>query len=213
MKSLPTIALLCFLTAAALADDKFTPIDLQPYANKQLSDNDSVLEDNTLASLPSGEQVFGNVKFQIGKKLIQLRGNKLTVPVPVKVNGISVNKKLAKLNILHATQATVPDGAVIGEYRINFDDHSAVIIPIVYGKDVCDWWDWWADKPTETPLPLHVAWKGSNGAASGFNRKICLFMTTWENPWPDKKVETIDYSSKTDVETAPFCVAITAEQK
>jgi hypothetical protein len=201
----------------ASADDKFNPIDLQPFANKKLIESsDAGLGNNNLAALPKGEQVFDNVKFQIGKSLIELSGNLFTNRFPDKVEGIKVNEKLAKLHILHATEYTVPAGTLIGEYRINFNDHSAIIIPIVSGDDVCDWWDWWSDNRRGDPKispRIRVVWEGDNGAARGLVKRICLFMTTWENPWPDKTVESIDYSSKTDVASAPFCVAITAEMK
>ena len=37
---------------------------------------------------------------------------------------------------------------------------------------------------------------------------------TWDNPKPDKKIASIDFSSKKDeTPAAPFCIAITAEVK
>jgi hypothetical protein len=43
---------------------------------------------------------------------------------------------------------------------------------------------------------------------------IRLYETTWENPKPDKKVLRIDYvSRKDDTVAAPFCIAISAQEK
>jgi hypothetical protein len=39
-------------------------------------------------------------------------------------------------------------------------------------------------------------------------------MTTWENPNPRKKVVSIDFiSTESDLGPAPFCLAITVEEK
>jgi hypothetical protein len=126
------------------------------------------------------------------------------------------------LHMLHATQFGggpnkpgnpwfVADGTLIGEYRVNFADGSAIIIPIVYGQDVRDWF--YVDGEKE-PSRSKVVWKGDNQWATRVGARIRLYATTWENPWPDKSVTTIDYSSKKDeTAAAPFCVAITAEEK
>jgi hypothetical protein len=103
----------------------------------------------------------------------------------------------------------VEDGTVIGEYRVNFEDHSAIIIPIVYGEDVRDWF--YIDNDKE-PGRSEAVWKGDNGFAKNNGSRIRLYATTWENPCPDKTVKTIDFSSKKqETPAAPFCVAITAE--
>src|SRR5262249_46218496 len=49
MKSLPTVVFLCLAATAALAEDKFIPTDLLPYANKKINESDPELTDNTLA--------------------------------------------------------------------------------------------------------------------------------------------------------------------
>jgi len=40
-----------------------------------------------------------------------------------------------------------------------------------------------------------------------------LFMTTWENPNPNKKIVSIDYvaADKAKIAGAPFCIAMTGE--
>jgi hypothetical protein len=45
------------------------------------------------------------------------------------------------------------------------------------------------------------------------NAKIRLYLTTWENPKPDKKITAIDYSTTKETPCAPFCVAMSAEEK
>ncbi len=124
------------------------------------------------------------------------------------------------LHILHATgwgsgpedsPLFVKDDTLIGEYRVNYEDKSSETISIVYGKDVRDWFYAEGEKDVSRGK---VAWKGDNERAKQFGKRIRLYMTTWVNPKPDKKVVGIDYlSRKDDTRAAPFCLAITLETK
>ena len=53
-------------------------------------------------------------------------------------------------------------------------------------------------------------WRGSNPAAKRVNKTLRLYLSAWENPYPDKKVLSISYTSAM-TEAAPFCVAMTVE--
>ena len=205
-------------TSSTLAADEFIPIDIQPQCNGILADSwGSGRAGSTLESLPSGPQMFDNTKFYIGKQLIQLGSTRdAFTKRPEKVEGIKVDCKLGKLHFLHAVQDGslepwfVHDNTVVGEYRVNFDDRSAAIIPIVYGVDVRDWF---YSARERGPDHATIAWVGDNDFAKGVGARIRLYKTTWENPWPHKKVTTIDFSCrKTETLAAPFCVAITVEQ-
>src|SRR5207245_1064399 len=96
----------------------------------------------------------------------------------------------------------------IGAYRITFDDGSALVIPLVYGRDVRDWFYMDAEKE---PSQAKVVWKGDNARAREVRSRIRLYLSTWENPHPDKTVTSIDYASTMDTACAPFCVAMTVE--
>jgi hypothetical protein len=190
---------------------RFSPVDLQPYANQKLADNlGSGTQGNNLTELSVGEYVFRGVKLKVGEGFIQL-GSKILETAPEKVEGIQVNRTLAKLHILQATCWSAADGTLIGEYRVTFEDRSTFLVPIVYGRDVRDWL---YVEGEQEPSHGKVVWKGDNEFARQVKSRIRLYLTTWENPWPDKKVTTIDYLSKKDqTEAAPFCVAISAERK
>jgi hypothetical protein len=58
-----------------------------------------------------------------------------------------------------------------------------------------------------------VAWKGSNEMSKSFELQIRLYLTSWDNPHPAKKLATIDYVKVGDSPAGPFCVAITLEAK
>jgi beta-galactosidase len=201
-------------------DSEFVPIDLKAHFNHQLADGFGTnVPENNLSTLPKGESVFEDCNFDIGEGVIQL-GSTALDDFPDKVTGIKVNRKVAKLHFLHATQYGggpnqqrnpyyVQDGTKIGEYRVSYDDHSESIIPIVYGEDVRDWFFVEGEK---SPPHGKVVWTGDNDYARSSQSRIRLYETTWENPSPDKTVTSIDYSSKKeDTPAAPFCIAITTE--
>ena len=83
-------------------------------------------------------------------------------------------------------------------------------IPLRYGKDILDWW---YDDSSAEPKEAKVAWKGANRQAGSSGKKIRLYLASWENPKPEKKVKTIDFTTMKETPCAPFCVAITVEVK
>ena len=128
---------------------------------------------------------------------MQLGGEK-----PAKVAGIKVDAKVVKLHFLHAGGfgGNIPRSTPIGKYVVHFADKSTEEIEIVYGKDVVDWW---VQPGVSDPTRGKVAWEGQNAFSA-----IKLFLTTWENPNPGKRIATLDYVA---TEGTPFCVAISAE--
>ena len=223
MKQLIMLAtfLSAFVVAHAAATDKGSIlIDLQPKANQKLAENlhNEKFEGNNLAGLPKGESVFGDVKFKIDEKLIQL-GCKYVKDKPDKVEGIKVDKKFKNLYLLHATgfgafgsrgdPLYINDGTAIGKYIVKYEDKSEEIIPIVYGEDVRDWFNHDQSKAASRGK---VVWEGENEFAKQFGATLRLYLTEWKNPKPDKKVVSIDFAREGDSVAAPFCVAMTAEE-
>jgi hypothetical protein len=201
---------LCLALAPA-PDQASTPLDLQPKANHKLKEefHNATLMGNHLGSLPTGKQRFAEVPFTVGEALIQL-GSTQVAGMPKKVEGIPVGRPFAKLRVLHACGHKADEDYVIGSYLVRYADESTEKIDVVYGKDVRDWW--YADGDLE-PTRAKVAWKGDNDAAKGLNSKIRLYLMTWENPKPDKKVVSIDLISADESPAALFCVAMTVEGK
>jgi len=217
---LHVVGMVCALTTAfAWAEDEtkrenkdtrhFDCLDLQAKANHKLKDQFPGADflGNDLGGLPQEEQTLEGVKFKIGPGYIVLGSARLAAK-PDKVEGIKVGKRFAKLHILHAAAWFPDDNAAIGEYTITWEDDTSVTIPIIYGEDVSDWW--FIDGSPE-PTRAKAAWKGENDASKAMGKGIRLYLTTWENPKPDKKVKTIDFSSTKTTNCAPFCVAMTLE--
>jgi hypothetical protein len=137
-----------------------------------------------------------------------------------------VANKCGKIHILHATQygngqgigqegkpgdpLFVADGTTIAEYQVRYEDGSRASIPVVYGEDVRDWW---FTEKTKGVTRSKVVWQGENEWSKSLGSQIRLYLSTWENPSPDKKIASIDYLKIGDSPAAPFCVAITLEAK
>jgi outer membrane protein assembly factor BamB len=211
IKDISTLRLFRIAPDVAVNGDKQTCLDLQTQANQKLSDGSSKsdgYEANNLAGLPTGEQILGGIKWQIGPGLIRLSSKKAP-DNPKKVEGIKVGKTCSKLHFLHATHWAAPDNATVGYYLINYEDKSQQKVPIVYGKDTSDWW---YDTNSKTSGDAKVAWKGTNDSATKLGYKIRLYVATWNNPDPARKIASIDFVATDVTDAAPFCVAITAEQ-
>ena len=59
-----------------------------------------------------------------------------------------------------------------------------------------------------------MAWEGENETAKGLDAKIRLYLTSWKNPHPRKKVVSLDFEAAApETGAAPFCVAVTADDK
>jgi hypothetical protein len=187
-------------------------ISLKGHTNVKMDENlhSDRFENNNLKSLPTGKQKLGDVEFEIGDGVMQLGSSNVTTK-PNKIEGIKVGRTLKKLHFLHATGYSTEDDTVIAKYVITFEDKSTAEVEVAFGRDVVDWWAY-PDRPG--PTKGKTAWEGENEASKGFDAKIKLYLMTWENPKPEKKVVTIDFiATKPEQAAAPFCVAITAEDK
>jgi hypothetical protein len=124
-----------------------------------------------------------------------------------------VDRVAGKLRFLHAAQCAYADqdGQVVAKYVVHYDDKTTADIELASGRDLGDWWLTEGRKP---PSAAKIAWEGENDAVKGTGTKIQLYMTTWENPHPKKKIVSIDFvNTMPDGAAAAFCVAITAEEK
>ena len=203
------------LAAPAAKTQPIQFISLKGHTTVKIDENlhSNRFPDNNLKSLPTGKQKFGDVEFEVGDGILQLgsAGSEELATKPSKIEGIKVGRSLKKLHFLQATGYSTEPNTVIGKYVIHYDDKTTAEADIVYGKDVVDWW---AYPDQAAPSKGRAVWEGENEASKGFNAKIKLYLMTWENPKPDKKVEKIDFvATNPEQAAAPFCVAITADDK
>jgi hypothetical protein len=185
-------------------------IDLSAHYNTALSDEVHGKPGNTLATLPSGVNAFGDVLFDV-RGLIQLAGSHSLSTThlifPEAVTDIAVGCAGAHLHALHASAWSTAVGTEIGAYVLHYVDGHTVRIPLRYGSNVVDWWY----SPTN-PLPSNaeIAWVGGNPRTQmmGLGLRLCHY--TWQNPTPDIPIATLDFVS-TLADAAPMLLAITLE--
>jgi hypothetical protein len=192
-------------------------LDLQPVANQKLAD---VTGDNghSLARLPQKRREFAGVPFQVGPGYVRLKG-KNRPELPAAASGVRVGFKFDRLHVLHGTEYGafgdashryhVPEGTEIGRYRVRYADGGEQTVPVVYGQDVRDAWNWDKSRPVSRGK---VAWTGTSPGAAKEGVNLRLYLTTWTNTRPDAEVATIDFVSAGDTAASPFCVALTAER-
>lgn len=202
------------LTVAAPAPktEPVVHISLKGHTNVKMDQNlhSETYPNNNLNALPRGKRKMGEITFEIGDGILQL-GSASVGGKPEKIEGIAIGRTAKKLHFLQACGYSTDDGTVIGKYVIHFDDKSTVDVPIEYGKDVVDWWAY----PTQkAPSKGKAVWEGENEASKGFEAKIKLYAMTWDCPHPTKKIVKLDFvATKPEQASAPFCVAITLEDK
>lgn len=183
----------------AIRDARTLCLDLRPHLNQPLNERfHDHLDGNDLAALPTGKQTLAGIRFTVGEGVVQLRSGK-----PDRVEGIKVGTTAVRLHFLHACGRSggTSAGTLIGKYVVHYDDASTAEVEIVYGKDMVDWWE---QPGVSDPSRSAVAWQGRNQFST-----IKLFLTTWQNPRPDRKIATLDFVATA---AAPFCVAISAER-
>jgi hypothetical protein len=187
-----------------------TLIDLTANYNAHLTDSWLNGTNNNLA-LPAGTQTLAGVMFD-ARGIIQLAGERSsTKRFPAQVLGIKIQQNCQRLHFLQAAaycNSETNGLHEIGLYVAHLTNGTQVNIPIVYGRDVRDWYTEKGEPPLEKELT--VAWTGTNAASTAARQTLRLFSTVWTNPTPDLRIESLDFVSHRNG-AAPFLVAITAD--
>jgi serine/threonine protein kinase len=167
---------------------------------------------NGLSQLPAGHQIFDGVRFNVAG-LIQLAdGNDVTQtnnPYPASVEGIPVNRFCHRLHLLHGTVQNAGDQTIVANLVLHYADGSTGKCDIIYGQQV---YDWWFEGDSNPPLAgnTRIAWIGKNPIATSLGYRIRVFKTSFINPKPDVRIETVDFVSAL-TRSAPFLLALTEE--
>ncbi len=189
------------------------PLDLTALYNCPL---DRPLHNNptgagpSLKNFPAGTNVFGGVTFNAGG-VIQLNGNSLQGQQPGRytnlVTGIPVGMKVRRLHFLGGAGWSMMEKAAIGEFIVRYDNRSQDRIPIIYNRQVKDWWQ---EAPPGAPDDPIVAWSGDIEKDQGGSGPGHVYRYSWTNPQPNIPVVSLDFRSLM-LAPAPFIIAITAE--
>ena len=187
---------------------RLTFVDLTPLGNDPLTDGPGG-GGNDLNRLPRGVRKLGDSYFRIGETMVHAQGQ-MGPDLPRAVKGIKVQAQGNRLHILHAAQNVETPGKIIGAYLVHYTDGSNERIPIVYGRNIVNWWSFQSAK--EEPTEARVAWTGSSDTTDqNPGIKIRLFGFTWTNPHPEKEVAALDILSAA-TQCDPFLVAVTLER-
>ena len=129
--------------------------------------------------------------------------------LPERVRDVPIEGHCRRMYFLHtAGYSAAPTGTVIARYVIHYADGQELEIPVVYGRDVGNYW--YVPGSTQDNSALVVAWTGSSPHSRQQGATTRLYKSTWENPRPDVSVRTLDFvHAKT--RAVPILLAITLE--
>jgi hypothetical protein len=191
--------------------DRLTFVDLTPRGTNFLADGPGESDDgNNLDQVPRGVHKMGGAYFRIGDKMVHVRSTNKAA-MPISVDGIKVAARAKRIHLLHGNQQKAEAATNLGEYVVHYTDGSKERIPIIYGRNLIDWWDTGVKK--DDLAEARIAWRGSNKMLDERpNRdiKIGLWAFTWTNPHPDKEIATIEVVSSVSA-CDPYLIAVTIE--
>ena len=198
------------------------PLSLKPFLNATLLDSvdgPAEAKENNLAQLPSGLHAFAGVPFDVEGR-IQLLGQpapKSQSKFPGRINGIRIQRRCARLHLLHGASAQHWPGGKIARLILHYADGSTAAIGIVGGEHLLDWWGpiyntGAGDGRNTTSPETELAWAGSNPLIneSAPDFSLRLYKTTFANPHPELEITSLDYAS-TLRGAAPFLAGLTTE--
>lgn len=182
-------------------------VDLTAWYNHALDDDIHHKPGNTLAALPQGLQRIDGTLFDL-RGVVQLAGARskeiTSLTYPPAANGIPVGVTGRRIHFLHASAWEIESADPIGDYVVHFAEHQAQSVPLIFKLNI---WDWWENPGVSSGKP---AWTGQNERTRQRGIQIRLFKFTWDNPYPEDPVQSIDFVSRLAT-PAPFLVAITVE--
>ena len=165
---------------------------------------------NNLASFPQGLRHFGGTLFNV-EGIVQLSSLHLRMErkhYPERVNGIKVARQCCRLHLLHGAGWDDRDGKRIAELVLHYADGSQRELNIIFGEHVRCWWGPPSEKVSGPDA--RMVWTGSNPVTRQRGAHLRIYKTTFQNPQPNVKIETIDYASMM-ANAAPFLIALTVE--
>jgi len=186
-------------------------LDLGPVATKPLSKMIKTIDDSQFVNFGSvaaatdsgaslgikdGVNTVGGVPFWSD-------GRFLGVPNRYRVKSIPVDKAVSNVYFFHTTQQGADD-STMGAYTVHYEDGSKATIPITLGVTIED-----AMRPVRFPTKTRRV----TTVKDQQNRNINLSRYEWQNPYPEKTVESIEVTGIETGDSRTFDIwAITASQ-
>ena len=108
---------------------------------------------------------------------------------------------------MHGASYAARDGVEIASYVMRYEGGESVELPLRTGENIRDWW---MDAGASLP-GAEMAWTGVNPESEAEGKVLGLQLLTWENPQPERVVESVVFRSGMDEVARPFLVAVTVE--
>ncbi|MEO8764008.1 MAG: hypothetical protein ABI416_06965 [Ginsengibacter sp.] len=171
----------------------YKPLDISSYANmdNHSKGNDKALpwmnvtrEGDDLSSLPTGEQTFEGIRFNVidpqknNNRSVVAVSRQKGFPQSVEVN---VNDTAACIYLLH-TSGKPSSENVVGSIKFLFEDGSSKLQYLLMGTHLTYWW--FSELKTDHS---GIAWYGKNEVSEGVGLSWCAI----DNPEPHKKINKI----------------------
>ena len=139
---------------------------------------------NDMRGLPTGEQVFNNIKFRIIDPAANNRrsviGLSYAPGFPRSVE-VAVNDTAPTVYLLHSSSDNIPS-TFAGAITFRYTDGSEISRNIIKFRDVTNWW--FSELENER---AGVAWAGANPVST----KVGVCWAAIDNPEPAKKIEKL----------------------
>ena len=185
-------------------------VDLKPHCNMNLYSDAGVTAPVKFHAMALGRREFYGVPLDIitpaendNKTALALPSRRyLADKLPEEVE-IPIGREAKVLYFLYATYYTLPKGEQC--FRINYALGDAHVIPFVGTKQSGDWYHVhkrvYSDNVRHVLIPQRGPWH---------NRSFyCMHLMQWENPEPDREIESVTLKSDRKAEMAIFVAAIT----
>jgi len=175
-----------------------------------------------LRELPAGELVYKRYRFQIideaansGKSVVITTAKKGSKDDPARKATIDINRKAKSLVFLHASSSM--GGAMgwrkPGLYRVNYADGRSATVQLIYGHNIGPWI--FSAEPGRRNNNFfkdgHLSWtRLAHQGRTAIGDKTGLYSYEWINPYPDKKITSVDMKLTTDYDVRVALVALSA---
>lgn len=189
-------------------------IDLSAYYNQRLDEASlGALDPGTSASSNGGLQSLGGSTFDV-RGAVQLQSSGLVKyhpEYPLSIPAIPVNIRAQRIHFLGALAGLYrlfPYGTPIGRCVVKFEDGRQTEFPWRAWQEFDN--EWFNPRSAREHTDSKVVWRGMDADAEASNNRVRLMMSTWQNPWPETKITSLELRSDNQ-SPAPIIVAITAE--
>ena len=166
--------------------DAVAGANLAAWANIKLAEDWTGGANNNLASLPASVAQPGGVSFHFGD-FIQLAGKGLRTGsgwmLPRSTGWVPLGRAVTHADFALAASyidqdEQLQDTCIGSLFLLRSTGRGAVRIPLIYGRNVWDWWVPSGGEVTEAPDSA-VAWRGSNPSAQFYRHELTLYRLAW----------------------------------